>query len=329
MRLLISGLAGVAVACLIFAIVVNVPWHIPPRILLGVSVGGDELLRLEGPRGAAYESSTSSPICVLNVTLFEFSKPTGPGSEADLSITLISRLNYSETFYMNAKARSLAEGSEYYTKHFPGGISLVDGGLEWSWTGNIESNNTKKLGYRIKATGIGIACLRIEMTTKFKETVPGSSIYEGVREWVDLRFTVLPDNVLVYSSYPHPKPHVFLSMTILDWSHMSGVGSEANVSISLLSENATNVTSRFITQEGISVIEGQTTWTGNITSYNITSHGETLVYAGNMTLNARLRFVKIGAWFIYAFVEKNGILCSSPDAMEFIVSENSSMLWDM
>jgi len=321
-KLAALGLAGVLAALMIIASVIMMPLRTLPKVLLGVSVGSDELLKLEGPEGVAYESwpIKGQPPCILNVTIYEFTKPLGPGSEADLMITLTSKLNVSEVFHVEAKITNMAEVSEQFREEigFPGGISFIDGGTEWTWSGDVETNGSKTFNSRMKALGVGIARLMVAVTTRFKETVPGSGMYFRINIWVDILFTILPDNILVYSSYPKPEPFLFLeNIEIFDWPLNRGVGTEFNASVRLSGDNTTNVTLKLIVQEGIVPIDGQTIWTGNISSIS------------EVSLSARLRFVKVGSWFIYAYVEKDGILFASPSAFEFIVSENDIIAYKM
>lgn len=309
-RLIASGLAGVVLALVIIASVDVMFWHRPPRVLLGVSAGGDELLRLEGPRGVSYsEPIRGAPKCIMNVTVYEFSKPLGPGSEADLVIALTSRLNYEEVFYVSAKSTSPAQGSAYYTEHFPGGIVLVDGGSEWSWAGSFEANGTKTLNYRIKAAGVGMAYLNVKVELNSSEG------FYGI-QWLKLIFTIVPDNVFVYADWLWPIPVKTVSLDQIhlgyDWSPLRGVGSEFNVSLSFYG-NETNVAARLILPEGIALVDGERTWVGNLTSWD-----------EKVRVSAKLKFVKAGTWFLYAYVEKDGILLHYPDVIKFVVSENDS-----
>ena len=295
MRLLISALTGVIVACLIFSVIFFAPRYFSPKILLGISVGGDQLLEMVGPQGSVYcESFPRYSPCILNVTLYEFTAPLGLGGEADLAIEVTSRLNSSQEFRVNARMDL-------------GGTRFSDGGSEWTWAGNLEANETKIFNHRIKAEGVGFTALRVTVETQMLDS-------DSLRTygWVMLDFVAMPDNVLVYLSSPRPKPGVSLQPIRDDWRG-GGVGSEFNVSLSLFGDNAIDVTLKLVTPEGIVPTGGQTAWTGNVT-----------IPGQGINVSARLKFVKTGSWFIYAYVEKDNVILCLPRAIEFIVSESSS-----
>lgn len=326
MKLLISGLVGATAACLIFTTIVLLPLHLAPKVLLGVSVGGGELLRLEGPEGVAMEGFHPGSACILNVTVYEFSRPVGPGSEADFATAVTSKLNYSEIFHVTGKFTSFADGSEYYEEHFPGRMEVVDGGSEWSWTGRFEANETKTFNHRIRAEGLGATYVQIKAALEPRETPPGSGIYYVGEQQIDLDFTVVPDDVLVRSSFPRLVPPTQIvggGMDLYMPSYTPGVGNEFNVSILVECGNSTDLTLKIGTQEGIIPIEGQTTWTGNLTSYN---EARQQYY---VKLSVRMRIVKTGTWYMYATVEKNGIVYVPTPMVKFVVSEDSVMAYGL
>lgn len=311
MKLLVSALSGTVAACLIFAMIVMIPLQTGSRVLLGVSVGGGSLLRLEGPEGVAYEATFHPESgCVLNVTLYEFSSPVEVSREAALAISLTSKLNYTEVFYVTAKASSTSDDIEWYKQQLPGTVQFVDGGSEWSWTGGFEANETKTFNHRIKATGVGTAHLDIETRTKIiMNPTPENHTYG---ESVGFYLKMVPDNVLVIST--SLLPELVLDYMVLHYnsSEHLGVGSEFNVSLSLYGENTSNAVINLVLPEGIVLVEGQTTWIKNFTSWN-----------EKVTLSTtKIRFVKVGTWFAYAYAEKDGILLDAPRALKFVVSED-------
>jgi hypothetical protein len=323
MRLLFSALTGVLVAGLIFAAMVFVSWNPQHKVLLSVSVGGDrnDLLRLEGPRGVVYEWIGPPSKCTLNVTLSAFAQPPGLGSEADLTIALTSNLNYSEIFYVSANMSSPSEIIESFRQQFPGTVKFVDGGSRWLWVGSFEPNETKSFSHRIKATGVGTADLFIEATTELKQVTPGSGEYRREHQEVELQFVMVPDNVLVHTSIPYLEPRLaLLPIDLMDldynWSLYRGLGSEFNASIRLFGGNATNVTAKLVMQDGIVLVEGQRVWVFNLTSGD-----------DEVRFTAKLRFVQTGAWFMYAYVEKDGIILGRPNAIKFVVSEDNMMIY--
>jgi hypothetical protein len=313
MRLLISALTGVIVACLIFSVIFFAPRYFSPKVLLGVSVGGEQLLEMVGPQGVAYQEPRPGPSpCILNVTLYEFTAPLGPGSEADLTVEVTSKRNFTDTFRVDARMISpFVLGSQDSWKDVQGEIQFSDGGSQWTWSGNLEANETKTFTHTIKATGLGYSCLKMTVETRPPPESGVDSLYTFGR--VELDFVVMPDNVLVYSFIPSPRPRVSLyDITGAIWIH-GGVGTEFNVSIDLFGINATDVTLRLITPEGIAPIEGQTTWIANAT-----------VPGERVRFETRLKLAKVGTWFVYAYVEKDNILLDHPKVYEFIVSDSNS-----
>jgi len=316
-----SATAGVLVALTIIAAIIIVPLHTPAKVLLGVSVGGNELLRLEGTKGVAYEKPMlGHPACILNVTVYEFTRPLGPGSETDLSISLTSMLNRSEVFYIDANSSSYGQGISEYTEHFPGIIELANGGSAWSWAASFNASETKTLKYRIRVTGIGKPELEIVARTDWKETALGSGDYEREFQMVELSFMIVPDAILVYSQYPKPEPHINLyRMDVSFPSYARGVGNEFNASALVITSDSTDFALSIATQEGITLVEGQTSWTGKPTLYN----GALKAYTVQLT--AKMKLVSTGTWFMYCYVEKKGILYDRPHLIKIVVSENSTM----
>jgi len=337
MRLLVSGLVGVLVACLIFtATVVLVPQHVPPRVLLSVSVGDGELWRLEGPKGVAYcQPALKPPPFVLNVTLYEFTKPLGVGSEADLTITLTSKLNASETYFVAGwiGALFLESGSVKLPERGvkPGGISFINESSRWVWIGNVEPNGSKTFNLRIKAIEVGIVHLEM-VAAIMDEYFSWDREYifpiEGGHERISMLFTILRNDVLVY---PLDLP---LIMQDGEWRYPTRViprmsfippgmppyalGTEFNVTIVIepYIGNATDATMRFVVEEGIVLVEGDALWTGNVT---IKPYRE-------VQLSMKIKFVKVGTWYMYCYAEKDGLIIGAPEMLQFIVS-NDDITW--
>lgn len=305
MKLLVSALSGTIAACLIFAMIVMIPLQTESRVLLGVSVGGDSLLRLEGPTGAAYQQpKMGSPKCVLNVTVYEFSKPLGPGSECNVVITLTSKINVSEAFYVTATLIVLRSEYPEWQEDFPGGTEFLAGNSEWSWNGTIEANDTKTFHDGIRVTEIGFGVLSVDA---------GSS---QLFQRVNIVIFTLPDNVFIWSQAPSPEPQLRMSSvaTTYDFYHGLSVGSEFNVSARITgsaSASGTDLTWRIIAGEGIVSIGGEPTWTGTFPLLNETADHY------YVDLFAKMRLVKPGAWFMCVLVEKNGILYTLPCIIKY------------
>lgn len=304
MKLLVSALSGTVAACLIFAMIVMIPLQAGSRVLLGVSVGGDSLLRLEGPKGVAYqEPKMGSPPCVLNVTLYEFSKPLGPGSESKVVITLTSQLNASAAFYVTAQLFALRPVFPEWQEDFPGGMEFLAGNSEWSWNGTVEANETKTFQDGIRVTEIGSGVLSVDA---------GSS---QLLQRVNIDIFTLPDNVFAWSQDPSPEPRVRMSsvVTTYDFYHGLSVGSEFNVSarVGIASASGTDLTLKIITGEGIASIRGEPTWAGIFPLLNETADHY------YVDLSAGMKLVKPGAWFMCVVVEKNGILYTYPCIIKY------------
>ena len=304
-KLAASGATGVLIALTIIATIIIVPWHTPDNVLLGVSVGSDTLLRLEGPEGVAYqEPMVSPPECVLNVTIYEFSKPLGPSSEGNLVITLTSKINASAAFQVNAKLYVHPSQNPEWQEDFPGGIEFLAGNSEWSWNGTIEANGTKTFHDGIRVTGIGSGDLVVDARS--------SQHFQSVVMYI----LTTPNNVFVCSLFPCPEPWLYMEPVGTTYDHYHGlsVGSEFNVSARVTGSASASgmvLTLRIIAGEGIVPIGGEPTWTGTFPLLNETADHY------YVDLFARMRLVKPGAWFMCLLVEKNGILYVPPCIIKY------------
>jgi len=347
-KLAIFGIAGVLVACLIITAVIWVPWHPSPKVLLGVSAGsGDELLRLEGREGVSYCQAIDlirPPSFVMDVTLYEFSKPLGIGSEADLVITVTSKLNVSETFFVAGRIVAwFSESRGEYTEGRPptGGVCFINESSRWVWTGEIDANSSKTFNLRIKAMEVSTVDLEI-VVAKMKYEIIGDGIRTAYISWdkeyifpieppyyksIRMGFAIFRDNILVYpqglplimqdGEWTYP-PHVLVDMKhdipMKPYPFFYGLGSEDNLTIEIYPfiGNLTDVTMRLVLEEGIALVEGQTTWTGNVTIVPYTV----------IRLPMKIRFVKVGTWYMYCYAEKDGIIVGVPRGFQVIVSND-------
>ena len=315
-RLVSYGIAGVLIASLILAGVRLLPSlksGVQQGVLLGVSVGDNELSSMEGPRGVAYQTELSLKpnwTSVLNVTVYEFSEPRGPGSNANLAIAVESKLDFSETFNVTVNFISAARMGTTPGERFPGGVLFSDKGFVWSWTGEIEANGTRAFSHIIQAISLGTTDMIVEMSTPSREIAEGYRF--GLYQRVDMVFVTLPDNVFLYSGIPRPKDVVILDDFPIGW-HGGGVGTEFNYSIKMSGKNVTNVVLKLVIQKGIVLVKGQNIWIGNETSE-----------LGGERIRATLRFDQVGIWFVYTYAEKDGILLHTPSAWQFTVSESNS-----
>jgi hypothetical protein len=310
------GIAGILIACLILTSLTLLPSPKKAGVLLGVSVGDENLSEMEGPEGIVYSTrSDFAPnwTVITNVTVYDFSEPLGPGSEANLSITVESWLNFSETFNLTVNLMSGARLGVTASEMFPDGVFFLDGGFEWSWVGEIEANGTRTFNHAVRATGVGLTLMLVKTNIPYRETAHG---WVGLSQRVDMFFFVLPDNVFVYSDYPFPPNWVTLDALLLGW-HRGGVGTEFNYSVRVSGSNVTGVVLKLVMQEGVTIVDGQTVWIGN----------ETAEHAGER-IRATLRFDQVGIWFVYAYVARDGVLLYSPKAIQFAVSENNSTAYE-
>lgn len=324
--LAVSGTSGILIAVVMIASIALVSLHPLPKVLLGVSVGGDELLALEGPQGVSQQCGlfVRPSKIVFNVTIFEFTKPLGSGSEADMVMMLTSKLNYSANFNVTIKTYSYADADnpEYYRENYPAAIRFLDGCSEWSWMGNVEANETKTLNHRLKAVGTGLGLTTFQFWVQEKSTGKDDRLQF---EYVFLEFKIIPNNIFVTIIDPYPMPNVIVSNYVwptddsrIKWFNHTGVGSELNLTTQLWGgrQNATNVTWRLVLPEGIVAVEGPTVWTGNVTGS---------LFEPAVQFYTRLKFVKTGTWIMYDYVEKDGIFLDTPQIEVFEVTENDAV----
>lgn len=360
-KLAVSGVAGVLVALILITSIFTflVPEHTSCKVLLSISTGGPnegELLKLEGPKGIIYErlidfESLERGTCVLNVTLYEFSRPLGVGSEADLVVTLTSYLNESEVYFVAGwiGAFSVESGSTIVDHKLPArGLSFVNESSRWVWTGNVDPNSSKTFNLRVKATEVATVLLEIVASPlRIREHFTGETIdwlrwdpeyifplnYNPSRE-ARFSFIILRNNILVRSldlplvkkdgewTYP---PRVLLGMETSPsvwpsiWPPPYSIETEFNLTITMepYTSNSIDVTMRLFFDPGIALVEGQTTWTGNITSEP---------YEAVTLPPMKIRFIQVGIWYIYAYVEKDEIIIGGPKMIQFKVT-NDSITW--
>ncbi|MEM2972446.1 MAG: hypothetical protein QW270_08540 [Candidatus Bathyarchaeia archaeon] len=110
-------------------------------------------------------------------------------------------------------------------------------------------------------------------------------------------FTVLTIMPCTQPTTPQPSPlsegvplsAINITLHISQFTEPQGLGSEANLTIEIVSiEDASNVMVNVSLPEGISLLEGDLAWTGNLTA-NVSS-----------SFNLRIKAVEVGNWTISA-----------------------------
>jgi len=174
-RLLISGLAGVGVACLIFAALVL------PRS------------NLEMMLGSPNTDLRSSPI-IVRLTISGFTEPRGICSQALLTINVTSSVEAANVV-LKITLRKAYE--DWPSK----GIERVSGNT--TWNGDLLSNVSVIMNAKVNATQMGYGRIVAEVTW-----YDSSSDYEYYS--VDqLGIVVLEDEILVIEDLGGNLPHLF------------------------------------------------------------------------------------------------------------------------
>jgi hypothetical protein len=150
-KLLISGVIGVAIACLIFIGVVASPWS--------------ELAKsFFSPR--AYPDTFTVPIAdnttlSVNLTISNFTEPLGLDSEADVTVKVISRKDMPNVkVQITLSPLYISQGAWpniTWTPIGPQGIDFVDGNS--TWIINLVANVSISFTTRIKAVEVGLGVI--------------------------------------------------------------------------------------------------------------------------------------------------------------------------
>jgi hypothetical protein len=182
MRLIVSGLAGVVAACLIFALVVMAPLSTLDTIL-----GLPKL-----PHGWP-----SNP---LNVQVFvsNLTEPLGVGSEGEVAVIISSTKNASDV------SVTIEVTSPSIPPSWPLGITVVEGDLS-TWVGNLNANISVIFNARIRAVEAGYARIWVSATW-----YPGSP--EGfAHKASDSIWILIQENNIQISHEPITPPGVIVA----------------------------------------------------------------------------------------------------------------------
>jgi len=201
MKLLVSGIAGVLVACLIFTAVLVAPWSrqvIPTHL-------PSEFPGIQLP--------DNTPITV-NLTISNFIEPHGIGSKANLTLIVASVRNESDVSIQIGLGGSYNGWPRGIDFIWPEEINFPSGGkLVW-WRANLSANVPVTFSATIEAIKVGYASIEASATwyesTSSKYLTCDSkrlyiSVYENdifvekdPHEWIG--WTALPSNPINYVS---------------------------------------------------------------------------------------------------------------------------------
>ncbi|MDH5481438.1 MAG: hypothetical protein OEY22_00960 [Candidatus Bathyarchaeota archaeon] len=184
MKLLVVGLAGVIIACLIFTAVVALPWsEIVEYFSPGVS-----------PDIPTFPIGDNSMIMV-NLSISNFTEPLGPGSEANVTVSVTSRKEMSNArVQIELSPIYIGQGiwpNVTWTPIGSQGIDLTDGNLTWTIT--LPANTSVGTNIKIKATEVGFGV--ITATVIWWET--SSTFYKSE---ASLYVQILEDKIVVYNN---------------------------------------------------------------------------------------------------------------------------------
>lgn len=184
MRLLISGLAGILTACLIFTALVL------PRS------------NLEMMLGSPSPPKELPPLLPINVKLAisGFTEPKGIGSQALLTVSITSSVNASNVVLQ----LSLSKACEVWASS---GIKVVSGVT--SWSGDLIADVPVIINVIVNATEIGYGRIVAEATWGWDGLSSAYLISReyGLRDIVGI--VVLEDEILVFEDYYGVLPIVF------------------------------------------------------------------------------------------------------------------------
>jgi hypothetical protein len=149
-KLLISGVIGVAVACLIFIGVVA-PWSELAKSFFSPRVSPDT------STVPIADNTTLS----VNLTISNFTEPLGLDSEADVTVKAISRKDMSNVeIRITLSPIYIGQGAWpniTWTPLGPQGIDIVDGNS--TWIVNLTANVSTSFTTRIRATEVGLGVI--------------------------------------------------------------------------------------------------------------------------------------------------------------------------
>lgn len=263
-RIIISGIAGVLLACFITATAIIVPQSeliaTPPSTLSGTC-----------PR---------APIQVnMSISTFE---PQKLGGEANLTVTV----THFEWDSPDTWIEIFSEPTSWMIpEEFRGGIIFVSG--ERKWHGYLNANVPVTFDLRIKANKVGNWTTEAHVMCMF-----------GYHLWYEERkilgISVTEDNVGVVPGgfWTLPPQKVALEITVSKFTEPQGIGSEAEITVTMTShEDIANVTTQLDWSRGFDFVSGDLTWSGNLKA-NVT-----------VSFKARIKAIEIGRWGIHATAE--------------------------
>lgn len=181
-KLAISGIAGVLIASLIIASVKMAPWSELAKSFSSRISPDDQPILL---------NPTNADITV-DLSISNFTEPLGPGSEANVTVTVISKKDVSNvTVKIAVSPIYMGQGTWpniTWTPIGPQGVGLVDGNSTWMI--NLTANVSESATIRVKATEVGLGVITV--TAVWWETQSTFYKSEGV-----LYIRVLQDNIVV------------------------------------------------------------------------------------------------------------------------------------
>lgn len=184
-RFIIYGTAGFLVACLIFTTTAMVPWSELAKSLSPFIPPNEQPILL---------NPTNVDVTV-DLSISNFTEPLGPGSEANVTISVISEKDVSNVTVQIALTPIYVSTGTWpnitWIPIGPLGIDLVGG--NFTWTTNLVANVSVSATIRIKATEVGFGV--ITGSTIWWETP--STFYKN-EEAVYIQ--VLEGNVVIHDS---------------------------------------------------------------------------------------------------------------------------------
>jgi hypothetical protein len=178
MKSLMAGVAGILIACTIFAATFLQPW------ISTDAANSSSSLRTIPP---------ASPV-TIHLGISNFTEPQGLGSHANISVVIRSETNISNVIISLA----IVEGWGWQLK----GIEFDGSTADAFWTGNLTASSPIEFSARVNAKEIG--CGQVEAWVKWN----GSQNYQP--SWDLLGIAVYEDQILVFEDFhgtvPLPLP---------------------------------------------------------------------------------------------------------------------------
>ncbi len=313
-KLVLYGVAGVLIACMLLAFTDLLLRQIPsPR------EAASPLLRVSG----APRPELEGPFFNISAILYRFTEPLGVGSEADLSVTVTAYHNESAIVHVDIQPPWVASWST--------GVKFADGGTKWVWVGDLQANVSKTFNFTLKAFEMGEGGVygRVGWSKFYNES-------DVISTYFGLYFLVLQDRII--TSIVEGKRDVHPAL--LDLGGMQGeipnatVGTEFEYRVWIAAVGEINethpVTVKFILPpEGVTLIEGETTWTRNVT---VTEEPGFPV-----KVPIKLRATELGKWLIVAYIVKSENvaynyplvrwICVFENEIEFRIDPDKPVAW--